>query len=266
MAAKRTHGGLDAVSKGDTEARVLLLRADRPLARWSGALALGLSLHAGAIVATLAWASRQVPASPPPAAMMMMIELAPVPAAPPAEDKPAEKPPEKPPEKPLPPEPPKSRKVEVPPPPKPKPKPAELALPRPEPQPERTPSPAESLPAPPAPPAPVPAAPAAGPVSSSPPSTAVPSWQGAVLAHLEKHKRYPRAAQSRRQQGVGHVAFTIDRQGAVLALRLHKSSGHDSLDQETLDLLHRAQPLPPPPADLPGERIELLVPVQFHLR
>ncbi|MBI2239638.1 MAG: TonB family protein [Magnetospirillum gryphiswaldense] len=226
--------------------------ADRPLIRWSSALTLVLALHGGAIVATLAWASQQPPSAPPPAAVM--IDLAPAPAAPPAEPRTKETPPEPP-------------KPQPKPKPKPRPKQAELALPKPAPEPPR-PSlpPAEPMTAPPLPTAPQPAAPAAGPVSAAPTSNALPTWQGTLLAHLEKHKRYPRSAQLRRQQGVSHVVFTIDRRGNVLAARLHKGSGFDSLDNETLDLLNRAQPLPPPPPEITGERIELMVPVQFYLR
>lgn len=239
------------------------MKADRPLLRWSSALTLVIALHVGAVAATLSWASQQPPAAPPPAAMM--VELAPLPAAPPPQEKPAPKPPETPPPKP--PEPVKPRKVETPKP-RPRPKPAEIALPKPETIPELPPpAPAPAAASAPTPaPAPAPAAPAAGPLATNPASNALPSWQGVLLAHLEKHKRYPRAAQARRQQGVVYVAFAIDRQGNVLAHRLHQSSGYPALDQETLDLLQRAQPLPPPPADVSGERIELLVPVQFFLR
>lgn len=217
-----------------------------------------LVLHAGAVVATLAWASQhELPSAPPPAAVM--IDLAPLPAAPSAEPAIAETTPEVPP----PPEPPRPK---IPPKPKmpPKPKRAELALPQPAPHPPTPPPPSAT--AQPLPAAPVAAAPAAGPVSSQPPSNALPTWQGALLAHLEKHKRYPRTAQLRRQQGTVTVVFTLDRQGRVLAQRLHKSSGHDSLDAETLALLNRAQPLPPPPVEIAGDRIELMVPVQFYLR
>lgn len=70
-----------------------------------------------------------------------------------------------------------------------------------------------------------------------------------LVAHLEKHKRYPRGSQLRRQQDVAH--------------RLHKSPGYDALDEETLALLQRAQPLPPPPSELSGETFDLVVPVQF---
>ena len=38
------------------------------------------------------------------------------------------------------------------------------------------------------------------------------------------------------------------------------------LDQEGLELLQRAQPLPPLPSDQPGESLELVVPVQFYLK
>jgi len=182
------------------------------------------------------------------------------PPAPPVDQPPQVKPPE--------PEPPKPQKVERRPKP-PIPKKAELAV-NTTPEKPAEPQSAVQESVPPqsvaAPTAVAAAAPAQGAASITPQSNALPTWQGALLAHLEKHKRYPRAAQLRRQQGVSHVAFTIDRQGRVLMQRLHKGSGHDSLDQETLDLLQRAQPLPPPPAEIAGERIDLLVPVQFFLK
>ncbi|HEY0838066.1 MAG TPA: energy transducer TonB, partial [Azospirillum sp.] len=97
-------------------------------------------------------------------------------------------------------------------------------------------------------------------------SRAVPTWQGLVLGHLERHKRYPRIAQMRRQEGVAQVRFVIDRQGRVLSARLETGSGHALLDEETVALVERASPLPPPPPEMPRERIELVVPVQFFVR
>ena len=52
----------------------------------------------------------------------------------------------------------------------------------------------------------------------------------------------------------------------MIASRIVRGSGHAALDQETLQLLRRSQPFPPPPPELPGERIELTVPVRFNLR
>jgi periplasmic protein TonB len=235
----------------------LPLPHDPLLARWGGALMLVLAVHGGLIAGILVWAAQSAPASPPPAALM--IDLAP--PAPPIDQPPQVKPPE--------PEPPKPQKVERRPKP-PTPKKAELAVNTTPEKPAEPQSaaqesvPPQSVAAPTA--AAAAAAPAQGPASITPQSNALPTWQGALLAHLEKHKRYPRAAQLRRQQGVSHVAFTIDRQGRVLVQRLHQGSGHDSLDQETLDLLQRAQPLPPPPVEIAGDRIDLLVPVQFFLK
>ncbi|MBK3775488.1 TonB family protein, partial [Azospirillum brasilense] len=97
-------------------------------------------------------------------------------------------------------------------------------------------------------------------------SNALPTWHGAVLGHLERYKRYPRIAQMRRQQGVPQVHITLDRQGRVLAVRLHKGSGFEALDEETIALVERASPLPAPPPDVAQDRMELVVPVQYFLR
>jgi len=73
-------------------------------------------------------------------------------------------------------------------------------------------------------------------------------------------------AQEQRQQGVVHLRFTIDREGKVLASEINKSSGFELLDEEVLALIQRAQPVPPPPPEVTGNRIEMLVPVSFSLR
>jgi len=116
--------------------------------------------------------------------------------------------------------------------------------------------------APPAPPAP--AATPQIPTNSS--SAARASWQAQLVAWLEKYKRYPRVAQEQRQQGMVHLRFTIDREGKVPASEINKSSGFELLDEEVLALIQRAQPLPAPPPEVTGNRIEMLVPVAFSLR
>src|SRR5690606_10718338 len=89
------------------------------------------------------------------------------------------------------------------------------------------------------------------------------TFQQRLLAHLERHKRYPRSAQLRRQEGVGYARFVLDRNGRVTGLRLERSSGHDILDREVLELIERAQPLPAFPPELVEERLDLVVPIQF---
>ncbi|WMJ69378.1 TonB family protein [Stenotrophomonas sp. 24(2023)] len=90
-------------------------------------------------------------------------------------------------------------------------------------------------------------------------------WQAQLLGHLERHKRYPRQAQRRREQGVADVQFAVDRHGQVSAIRLLQGSGVAALDAETLAVVQRAQPVPPPPAGVPGDPVQVVVPVEFFL-
>jgi TonB family protein len=69
-----------------------------------------------------------------------------------------------------------------------------------------------------------------------------------------------------RQQGVPYIRFVIDWEGNVLSVRLERSSGVAVLDREAVALPKRAQPLPKPPEDRPGDTIELVAPVEFLLR
>jgi periplasmic protein TonB len=112
--------------------------------------------------------------------------------------------------------------------------------------------------------APRPTAPVRAPAPAV--AAAAPSWHGAVLAHLERHKRYPARARARRQEGTTLVRFTVDRDGEVLRVALAEPSGHAALDEEALALLPRAAPLPAPPAGAGAGPFELVVPVQFRLR
>lgn len=114
-------------------------------------------------------------------------------------------------------------------------------------------------------PAPVMAAPQAASVSPSILAAAQLSFQQRLLTHLERHKRYPRAAQQRRQQGVPYVRFTMDREGRVLSAALARASGHTLLDAEALALFERAAPLPALPDEITDPQLELIVPVEFFM-
>lgn len=117
-----------------------------------------------------------------------------------------------------------------------------------------------------APPAARMTAPAPGLPSGASSRHAVLTWQGALRARLERHKRYPAAAQFHGQEGMSVVRFSMTRDGRVTATRLERSSGYSRLDDEALALPERAQPLPPPPPEIPGRRIEIVVPVRFFLK
>jgi len=249
-------------------------RSDRGgIVRWTVSLLIILALHTGLLLIITLRQLTTEPIGMPPAAVM--IDLAPLPAppliepslAPPPPEPQVQTPPLEPQAEPLPLPEPKLPKLAptpaphpavtlpAPQPPKPKPK-VKRAEPPPLPQPQSAPL------APPAPSAP--AATPQIPTNSSPAARA--SWQAQLVAWLEKYKRYPRVAQEQRQQGVVHLRFTIDREGKVLASEINKSSGFELLDEEVLALIQRAQPVPAPPPEVTGTRIEMLVPVSFSLR
>jgi len=95
-------------------------------------------------------------------------------------------------------------------------------------------------------------------------STITPArWQSRLMAHLERRKKYPSGARSRREEGVVYVRFQIDDTGKVLSASLAKSSGWFELDNEVLSLVQRASPVPAPP---PGANKIITAPVRFNRR
>jgi periplasmic protein TonB len=90
------------------------------------------------------------------------------------------------------------------------------------------------------------------------------NWESALLAHLERFRRYPARARAARQQGTVYVRFRMNRAGIVLEAKVVRGGGSFALDQSALDTLARAQPLPAIPPDRP-DVVELTVPVEFHL-
>lgn len=105
----------------------------------------------------------------------------------------------------------------------------------------------------------------AAPTANRLSNDARPNWEGLILAHLERFRRYPARARVARQQGTVIVRFKLNREGMVVSSALVRKSGFYDLDQAALETLGRAQPLPAIPPGLPDE-IEISVPVEFYLR
>jgi periplasmic protein TonB len=141
---------------------------------------------------------------------------------------------------------------------------AEVSLPVPEPpkppQEERAPTaqPSVAMPSVPAPPTPG--------AEVAPSTVVVKRWESTLVAHIERFKRYPAEARAHGEQGTAQVAFTIDRDGWVRASRIVRSSGSPELDAETLAMLNRAQPMPPPPPRLASRELSFVVPVRFNIK
>jgi protein TonB len=111
--------------------------------------------------------------------------------------------------------------------------------------------------------APTPRAPSVGSIEQR---AALMSWRDMVVARLQQSKRYPAAAEAKREQGTTTLSFSVDRNGKVLSSSIARSSGHPALDQEVLALVQRAQPLPAFPAAMTQSTIQLTVPIRFSLR
>lgn len=92
------------------------------------------------------------------------------------------------------------------------------------------------------------------------------SYVALLQSWLERHKKYPRRARRRGQEGVVLLYFKMDRQGNVLSYTIKQSSGYLQLDNEVEAMIKRAQPLPPIPEEMGKEELELIVPVQFQIR
>jgi periplasmic protein TonB len=105
---------------------------------------------------------------------------------------------------------------------------------------------------------------APGPVSRDP--DAVPNWRSHLVAQIERYKDYPAAAKERGDQGDAEVAFSVDRHGGVHRARLVRGTGSTLLDRDALAWVARAAPLPPPPPEMAGALIPVVVPLRYHLR
>lgn len=132
---------------------------------------------------------------------------------------------------------------------------------------------------------PAPSAPAATQAASAPAPAAAPAqrqgtrdgleidapngtsndYASRLRAWLEAHKTYPRRSRMRREEGVVHLHFAVDRKGRLLGGDVVRSSGFAALDAEALAMLGRADPFPIAPKGVRGERIEISTPVQFEL-
>jgi len=90
------------------------------------------------------------------------------------------------------------------------------------------------------------------------------TWQKELVAHLDRHKRYP----SERQQKAAEiqVRFTLDRFGHVLSTSVVKSSGDTAFDEAALAMVRRSDPVPVPPPLVADEGLSFTLPVIFRVK
>jgi protein TonB len=119
-----------------------------------------------------------------------------------------------------------------------------------------------------APPAVPPSGTSAGSEPPAPPPQPAPpprDYLSRLAAYLNTFKDYPYQARRKHEEGTVRLHFIMDRTGRVLSYNIAGSSGSSALDNEALDLIRRADPLPAMPAEYPGNTLNLVVPIIFSL-
>lgn len=87
-------------------------------------------------------------------------------------------------------------------------------------------------------------------------------WRSQILLRLQKVKNYPDSARAMQEEDTITVSFTVQPDGSVTNIRIVKSQGFEPLEDEVMNMLAKASPMPKPPA---GEAVTLTVPVAFSL-
>jgi protein TonB len=96
---------------------------------------------------------------------------------------------------------------------------------------------------------------------AAPVAAKVARWEQALVAQVERFKRYP--PQARDLFGIARVAFSIDRSGHLVGARIVSGSGSEVLDDEALATIRRAAPFPVPPEGIADSELSFVLPIRF---
>jgi periplasmic protein TonB len=99
--------------------------------------------------------------------------------------------------------------------------------------------------------------------SSGPSAASIASWRSQVYAHLVRYKPGTTSVDG---SGTASLSFTINRSGSIVSSRLSGSTGSSTLDQKALEMVRRANPFPAPPSEVGGGSFTFSVPVHFSGR
>jgi periplasmic protein TonB len=90
------------------------------------------------------------------------------------------------------------------------------------------------------------------------------TWQKQLVAHLDRHKRYPADRQQKSAEIV--VSFVLDRLGHILSTSIVKGSGDAAFDAAALAMVRRSDPVPQPPPAVADEGLNFTLPVIFKVK
>jgi periplasmic protein TonB len=88
------------------------------------------------------------------------------------------------------------------------------------------------------------------------------TWEKMLIAHFNKHKRYPAQRSTSAEILVG---FDLDRTGHVLSINIVKGSGDPVFDEAALAMVRKSDPVPQPPPLVADEGLHFTLPVSFTL-
>jgi TonB family protein len=90
------------------------------------------------------------------------------------------------------------------------------------------------------------------------------TWQKELIAHLDKHKRYP----TERSLKAAEITlnFVLDRVGHVLSTTIVKGSGDAAFDEAALSMVRRSDPVPQPPAVVADDGLSFTLPINFRVK
>lgn len=90
------------------------------------------------------------------------------------------------------------------------------------------------------------------------------NYAGRIVAHLQKHKHYPKEAADKRLTGIAMLTFSISADGRLKSVSLRGSSGAAPLDQAALATVKRASPFPAIPQEAGVSSMTFTVPLRYR--
>lgn len=87
------------------------------------------------------------------------------------------------------------------------------------------------------------------------------AWQKKLVIHLARHRSFPNVAA--KQNALVTLNFVLDYSGHITSVTVLNSSGEEAIDQAALLMMHRADPVPPPPRSVAAKGLSFSLPIVF---
>jgi periplasmic protein TonB len=87
-------------------------------------------------------------------------------------------------------------------------------------------------------------------------------WERQISAYFELHKRYPKT--ERIKDAKVKLSIVFNRLGHILSVEVAETSGDPLFDEAAMDMVHRSDPVPRPPAALTDDTFSRTLPVNFN--